>query len=211
MSAAADLEEEVRWWVVSTVEMALRPRTFLCAGKSSRRQVRDVMGRHWRRDVRRAPGLCSLAELTGSSWCLWACCPWIQIQRRPYRSMYHSTLHDGLGKERNSKQDRAKALQVPPMLVADRPASVGWLRTSVVRAAGEGKGVGVGGEGEESFARSAGSNLTTWVGGDPGERNEGVDAASSLDRPRGRVLCFAPEVAHGTNVPCPACVQVSVL
>lgn len=98
------------------------------------------------------------------------------------------------------------------MLVADRPASVGWLRTSVVRAAGEGKGVGVGGEGEESFARSAGSNLTTtWVGGDPGERNEGVDTASSLDRPRGRVLCFAPEVAHGTNVPCPACVQVSVL
>ncbi|KAK2766536.1 hypothetical protein CKAH01_15485 [Colletotrichum kahawae] len=56
------------------------------------------------------------------------------------------------------------------------------------RALGEGKGVGVGGEGEESFARSAGSNLTT---------------------PRGRVLCFAPEVAHGTNVPCPACVQVS--
>lgn len=81
----------------------------------------------------------------------------------------------------------------------------------MVRAAGEGKGVGVGGEGEESFARSAGSNLTTWVGGDPGERNEGVDTASSLDRPRGRVLCFAPEVAHGTNVPCPACVQVSVL
>lgn len=128
-----------------------------------------MMGRHWRRDVRRAPGLCSLAELTGSSWCLWACCPWIQIQRRPYRSMYLTIVQ------------------------------------------GEGKGVGVGGEGEESFARSAGSNLTTWVGGDPGERNEGVDAASSLDRPRGRVLCFAPEVAHGTNVPCPACVQVSVL